>query len=196
MTGVSEARLFLTWIGPGGGPAATCTSHRVSPLSASRHVTSQRTCSTGNSVRSPPKNRPLRASSSGVSLTAVVTNTRPPSTIGDDQPRPSSSATQRTFFRELHVVGRRESSAAIPRAPGPRKQGQESAVCTGAAETTHAANNGTHNKDQIRAQIREQDRRALINMEQCLDRTGPRSTGFERELPASTGPAARINPYP
>src|SRR4029450_7384299 len=66
---------------------------------------------------------PADAALNALALTAVVRNTRSPQTIGDDQPRPGTSATHATFSVVENVTGSVESSAT-PAPPGPRNCGQ------------------------------------------------------------------------
>src|SRR4051794_14207733 len=61
----------------------------------------------------------------------VVRNTRSPQTMGEDQPRPGTSAFQRTFLLVSQVTGKVLLSAT-PRCELPRKAGQCSSAPTGA----------------------------------------------------------------
>ena len=73
-------------------------------------------------------------------FTADVTNTRSRQTIGDDQPRPGTSATQATFSVVDHRMGRAADVSATPFPPGPRNWGQllESAAPDGRAAAATA----------------------------------------------------------
>src|SRR5215207_1835595 len=66
---------------------------------------------------------PFPGALKALALTAEVTNTRSPQTIGDDQPRPGRSAVQATCSVVDHDTGSRASSA-MPAAFGPRNCGQ------------------------------------------------------------------------
>src|SRR6185295_9923933 len=56
---------------------------------------------------------------------AVVSQTRPPATTGDDQPRPGTAVFQATLFVSLHSIGS-PCSVECPWPPGPRNCGQSS----------------------------------------------------------------------
>src|SRR5262245_37948108 len=62
-------------------------------------------------------------------LVAVVTITRSPHTMGEDQPKPGISAFQTTFEVALHSIGT-PVSEEMPCPVGPRKPGQFSAWAT------------------------------------------------------------------
>src|SRR5579885_753576 len=99
------AWLFLLWIR--GAPASwrnTSLSHRILPVLASRH-TRRSDCS-----RFCPG-------------TAVVSQIRPPTTTGDDQPRPGMGVFQATFLSLLQVSGR-SVTVVTPWPVGPRNWGQ------------------------------------------------------------------------
>ena len=66
---------------------------------------------------------PVDGSLNPPSLTADVTNTRSPHTIGDDQPRPGTSTAHATFCVADHLTGNCAASAT-PAAFGPRNCGQ------------------------------------------------------------------------
>ena len=65
---------------------------------------------------------PVEGALKAPGLTAVVTYTRSRQTMGDDQPRPGTSATQATLFLSDHCCGNLDSSAT-PAPPGPRNCG-------------------------------------------------------------------------
>src|SRR5689334_22763751 len=77
---------------------------------------------------------PVEGALNAPALTAEVTNTRPPETIGEDQPRPGTSTDQATCSVADQRRGGAEPSA-IPFPPGPRNCGQS----VGGAGTASAA---------------------------------------------------------
>src|SRR5688500_109390 len=99
------------------------------PVAMSTAVTIQR-CSALDAGLSPPKYKPLVGFSVSMALTTLVTKTRSPATIGDDQPVPGTATRQAMFSVLLQCSGRLAPSA-IPRPPGPRNCGHGDGVaCT------------------------------------------------------------------
>src|SRR4030095_10487973 len=80
-------------------------------------------------------------------LTACVTKTRSPQTIGEELPRSGNSAFHRTFSVALHCNGR-FSSVEIPVPVGPRQPGQFVALSVVATEST-AANERTGRTEEV-----------------------------------------------
>src|SRR5215471_6564187 len=73
-------------------------------------------------------------------LMAVVRNTWSPQTIGDDQPRPGTSAFHATLIVVDHVFGS-ESIVDTPRPAWPRNCGHVASAGTGGAGTSAVTKN-------------------------------------------------------
>src|SRR3954470_20457395 len=81
-----------------------------------------------------------------LALIAVVRNTWSPHTIGDDQPRPGTSAFHTTFVVVDHVVGS-VSMAETARPACPRNCGHVVSVGAGPAESIAASPVAARSKD-------------------------------------------------
>src|SRR6188472_2135787 len=114
-TGVGEAYELKGWANCGAATSNSVVSWTIAPLSRSTATT--------------PRVLP-----SGV---AVVSHTRGPTTIGDDQARPWIAVCQVTCSVSDHVSGR--PGGATPWPSGPRNCGQSSAAPRRAAPDRHTA---------------------------------------------------------
>ena len=113
-------------------------SQRTAPLARSMAYTIQRWPATASRLpwSSPGSYSPLTGCGSSPALTAVVTNTCSPETIGELQPRPGMSMVQTTFSVSLQRSGRSGWSGATP-ASRPRNRGQSLlARATGSASSS------------------------------------------------------------
>src|ERR1700682_1213567 len=77
-----------------------------------------RKTSTFTSSRPLSASNAIARSDAPLPLVAVVTQTRPPATTGDDHPRPSMGVLQMTFRDSLHSIGTpRSAECRLPGGP-------------------------------------------------------------------------------
>src|SRR5262249_24078775 len=125
---------------PAAFPEKQVRFHRSLPVSASRQWRSHWCSPAGGLPLRSVMYSPLRGSGSFELLTADVTKTRLPKTMGDDQPAPGMSAFQRTLVLASHLLGR-VLPCPTPAAAPPRKAGQLSARAAGTSSTTTSSDN-------------------------------------------------------
>ncbi len=123
VAGVALAYVDLMWRLSTGGPSNATRSHASVPVARSYACTIQR-CVDRSLEASPSPYRPRLNVASAWLLTALVTRTRLPQTIGLECARPGTRAFQRTCCPRAasHAAGNCWS-AATPAAPGPRNDG-------------------------------------------------------------------------
>ena len=113
--GVGEAWLFFAFSSSASCSRNTSTSSAGLPVSTSKAS--------------------RRSDVSFFTAVAVVSQTRPPATTGDDQPRPGTGTFHAMFFDSLHSSGT-PRSVDSPWPPGPRNCGQSCAHAESAAPTS------------------------------------------------------------